>query len=307
MNQPIVLLTLLLFWGGTLVAAGLVWRWYTAQQAARQRFFDTDEASVAAETDLRDMHWIRRWLYRAGYRSPETVRQWWVATAVCTIVGLTVSVVFVFSGVQALMIRTVTLVPGGTGDVFLPMAYLAPWFLGITLSLLPWLVVRQRRRDRIQQIEHDLPLALELMATLSQAGLGFDAALSRVMETRLGFRPLGRELRSYQADIMAGRARSDCLRRFAWRADVHGVSILSSALVQADQVGMGIADVLRRQSEDLRSRRRERANMFAMGLATKRMFPLVICFLPGLFVWTLGPVFIQLIQMADTFTQIRNF
>ena len=48
-------------------------------------------------------------------------------------------------------------------------------------------------------------------------------------------------------------------------------------------------------------------NMFAMGLATKRMFPLVICFLPGLFVWTLGPVFIQLIQMADTFTQVRNF
>jgi len=295
------------FWGLSLIGIGFLWRSLRAWQLTQSRWDASEEITPTSETDLRDMHWLRRWLYRAGYRSEDAWTWWLVATILFVVVGSIVAVLFVLSGMQTLMIRTITLVPGGTGEVFLPLAYLAPWFLAITLGLTPWLIVRQRRRDRVQKIEQDLPLAMELLATLSQAGLGFDAALSRVMETRLAIRPLGKELRSYQSDIMSGRARSECLRRLAWRADVPGLSILTSALVQADQVGMGISDVLRRQADDLRSRRRERANMFAMGLATKRMFPLVICFLPGLFVWTLGPVFIQLIQMADTFTQVRNF
>ncbi|WDI42517.1 type II secretion system F family protein [Bremerella sp. P1] len=295
------------FWGVSLIGIALLWRSLRAWQLTQLRWEASEEVTTTSETDLRDMHWLRRWLYRAGYRSDDAWTWWLVATIMFVAIGAVVAILLVLSGVQTLMVRTITLVPGGTGEVFLPLAYLAPWFLAITLGLTPWLIVRQRRRDRVQKIEQDLPLAMELLATLSQAGLGFDAALSRVMETRLAIRPLGKELRSYQADVMSGRARSECLRRLAWRADVPGLSILTSALVQADQVGMGISDVLRRQADDLRSRRRERANMFAMGLATKRMFPLVICFLPGLFVWTLGPVFIQLIQMADTFTQVRNF
>jgi len=295
------------FWGVSLIGIALLWRSLRAWQLTQSRWEASEETTTISETDLRDMHWLRRWLYRAGYRTEDAWTWWLIATILFVAIGSVVALLFVLSGAQTLMIRTITLVPGGTGEVFLPLAYLAPWFLAITLGLTPWLIVRQRRRDRVQKIEQDLPLAMELLATLSQAGLGFDAALSRVMETRLAIRPLGKELRSYQADVMSGRARSECLRRLAWRADVPGLSILTSALVQADQVGMGISDVLRRQADDLRSRRRERANMFAMGLATKRMFPLVICFLPGLFVWTLGPVFIQLIQMADTFTQVRNF
>lgn len=295
------------FWGITLVGIALAWRSMRAWQMARARWLNQEETSATRETDLRDMPWLNRWLYRAGFRSQDAARWWWISTILFVIGGIATATFFILSGVQTLMIRTITLVPGGTGEVFLPLAYLAPWFLAITLGLGPWLLVRQKRRERVQKIEQDLPLAMELLATLSQAGLGFDASLSRVMETRLAGRPLGMELRSYQGDILSGRTRSECLRRLAWRADVPGLSILTSALVQADQVGMGISDVLRRQADDLRSRRRERANMFAMGLATKRMFPLVVCFLPGLFVWTLGPVFIQLIQMADTFTQVRNF
>ena len=83
--------------------------------------------------------------------------------------------------------------------------------------------------------------------------------------------------------------------------------MLVSALVQAEQLGSGIAQTLRRQADDLRDRRRERANAFAMALPIKRMFPLVVCFLPGIFVWTLGPFFVQLFQIADTFLKVRNF
>ncbi|PQO38046.1 type II secretion system F family protein [Blastopirellula marina] len=307
MNSPWLLFAVVSFWIAALIGIVFAWRSLWAWETARSRWLVQETEGSTSDTDLRDMPWLRRWLYRAGYRG-ENASGWWISLSLMFfVIGGIAATLFVLSGVQTLMIRTISLVPGGTGDVFVPLAYLAPWFLGLTLGLTPWLIVRQKRRERVQKIEQDLPLAMELMATLSQAGLGFDAALSRVMETRLALRPLGKEFRSYQADIMSGRTRSECLRRLAWRADVSGLSILSSALVQADQVGMGISDVLRRQAEDLRSRRRERANMFAMGLATKRMFPLVICFLPGLFVWTLGPVFIQLIQMADTFTQVRNF
>ena len=68
------------------------------------------------------------------------------------------------------------------------------------------------------------------------------------------------------------------------------MTILVSALAQAEQLGAGIAEALHRQAADLRDRRRERANAFAMALPIKRMFPLVICFMPGIFVWTLGPI-----------------
>ena len=79
-----------------------------------------------------------------------------------------------------------------------------------------------------------------------------------------------------------------------------------SALVQAEQVGMGISGVLRRQANDMRNHRREKANAFAASLPVKRMLPLVICFMPGLFVWTLGPFFLQLFKIADSFIQTRG-
>ena len=78
-------------------------------------------------------------------------------------------------------------------------------------------------------------------------------------------------------------------------------------MVQAEQLGMGIARVLRQQAEDVRNRRRERAIAFANSLPVKRVIPLVICFLPGLFVWTLGPAFVQLFKIADSFIQVQNF
>ena len=99
----------------------------------------------------------------------------------------------------------------------------------------------------------------------------------------------------------------ESLRRFSARIDLPSVSAFVSALVQAEQLGMGIARVLRQQADDVRSRRRERAIAFANSLPTKRVIPLVICFLPGLFVWTLGPAFVQLFKMAESFIQLRNF
>ena len=185
------------------------------------------------------------------------------------------------------------------GDLLVPIAYLAPWTVFLILVLLPWMVVRRSRRQRVEKVEQDLPISLELLATLSEAGLGFDAALSRVLDSVMEDRPLAREFRTYQSDLLAGRTRVEALRRLARRLEVSSVTILVSALVQAEQLGSGIAQALRRQADDLRDRRRERANAFAMALPVKRMFPLVVCFMPGIFVWTLGPSLTSLFQFAE--------
>jgi tight adherence protein C len=227
--------------------------------------------------------------------------------AVAILVGFGGAILFRISGLQAWMEQTVVLVPGGVGETFLPVVWIAPWLIAILISSIPILVVRQSRRSRVASIEQDLPLALELMATLSESGLGFDAALARLLNTKLAGRPLANELAQYQTEILAGRGRVDCLRRLSAHVRVGAMSIFVSALVQAEQLGMGIARVLRQQADDLRARRRERAIAFANALPVKRLFPLVICFLPGLFVWTLGPAFIQLFKLAETFTAVREF
>jgi len=77
--------------------------------------------------------------------------------------------------------------------------------------------------------------------------------------------------------------------------------VFVSALVQAEQIGASIAETLRRQSEDVRDRRRERALLLAQALPVKLFFPLVLCFLPGILLSTLGPALYQLIRVSERF------
>jgi tight adherence protein C len=264
------------------------------------RFLDADGQKPAAGDWRNQQNWLSRWLSLAGYRSPDAVA-WFV---VATLLSILAGALLVYGIYRVHMIREavdlLAKIPGGIGDVLTPPVYICPWLVLLALALLPVAVVRRSRRKRVEQIEMDLPLALELLATLSEAGLGFDAALARILQSGLADRVLAHELRSFQADLMSGRTRIEAMRRLARRMQVSTVSVLVSALVQAEQLGTGIAMVLRRQADDLRERRRERANSFAASLAVKRMFPMVICFLPALFVWALGPVFTQLFHMADS-------
>jgi len=298
---------------GLLAAVVLAWRWLVQRLKAQQRWYEPsprDPATAAgspAAGELDRRNALGRWLYRAGFRAPAAAPLFLVATGLCIALGLAIALVFTLSGLQNLMEQTVVLVPGGVGETFLPVVWVAPWLIFVMIGCTPWLIVRRARRQRVEQVEQDLPLALELLSTLSEAGLGFDAALTRILKTRLSGRPLATDFQMFQADLLAGRARIESLRRFSARIDLPSVSVFVSALVQAEQLGMGIARVLRQQADDVRARRRERAIAFANALPTKRVIPLVVCFLPGLFVWTLGPAFVKLFKMAETFIQVRNF
>ena len=295
---------------GVMVAAVVAWRGWLLRRRTREHWLENvlhseqQADSLALGADAR--HGLVRWLALAGFRSSPSAPLYVTCTLVCLVAGVFLAAGLQISGIQNAMERSLGGVPGGVGEAFLPAAWAAPWLIPVLFACLPFLFVRRARRQRVELVEQDLPLVLELLSTLSEAGLGFDAALGRILNTRLAGRPLAGELRTFQADLLAGRSRIESLRRLSSRLEVPSVSVTVSALAQAEQLGMGIARVLRQQADDVRARRREKVIAFANTLATKRVIPMVICFLPGLFVWTLGPAFVQLFKMVETFIQIRS-
>jgi len=167
-------------------------------------------------------------------------------------------------------------VPGGAGDALAAILSVGHWILLVVLTMVPTLFVRAARRERVRAVEQDLPLVLELFATMAEAGLGFDAALMKVVRAQGSRRPLVQELLGFQYDMLAGMPRTQALRQLARRVSVGSLTSFTSALVQADEVGASLTDTLRHQADDLRQRRREEALLKAQALPVKLVFPLVI-------------------------------
>lgn len=155
-----------------------------------------------------------------------------------------------------------------------------------------WLSGRITRRR--QRVNLELPDALDLIVVSLEAGLGFEAALVRITDRADGV--LAEELRRVLADMNVGRGRRHALQALAARTGVPAISSLVSAILQAEQTGMSIAQVLRGQSDHLRVVRRQRAEEAAMKAPLKMLFPLVFFIFPSLFVVILGPAVLQLLQ-----------
>jgi tight adherence protein C len=243
---------------------------------------------------------LSRWLALAGYRSPRAAERFFGITAALFVVGVVFLIALRWSGIIRAAITGLESIPGAVSELFLPVIQGGPWFVLVLLVSSPWLVVRSSRRRIVTEVECDLPLVLELLATLSEAGIGFDSAIERVVAAQPTDRPLSAELRAFQRETLSGRPRVAALRRMSRRLDVPSLTIFISAVVQAEQIGSGVADVFRRQADDARDRRRDRALNLAQSLPVKLLFPLVICFLPAIFVVTLGPIFLQFFKLAET-------
>jgi tight adherence protein C len=164
--------------------------------------------------------------------------------------------------------------------------------LGAVGLVLPyfWLVNRIRRRQTI--ITKSLPDSFDLVTTCVEAGLGLDAALARVAEKVEG--PFAEELSRTLREVGMGRMRRDALQELGERTGVPDLVTFVNAVVQAEQMGTGIGQVLRVQSEQLRLRRRQRAEEKANQAPVKMVFPLVLCIFPTLFLVILGPAGITL-------------
>lgn len=295
-------------WLAAIVALGLLMRRMLLRSRLTQRLYEEGPRPISAARDAaEERSSLGRWLFLAGFRGRYATGSFIVLAVAAALAGLGIALILWSQQANAGLLDVLADFPGGIGDLLVPFVYLAPWLLALTIACLPWLYVRYARRKRVEQIEQDLPLTLELLAMLGESGLGFDAALERVLHSQPAGRPLVRELRTFQLDTLAGRPRVECFRRLARRIEVSSLNVFVSALVQAEQVGAGSASVLRRQADDLRERRREDAMAMAMAMPVKRLFPLIICFLPGIFVAALGPTSYEFFQYADTVIQLREF
>ena len=155
-----------------------------------------------------------------------------------------------------------------------------------------WLGRRVRKRQKLILLM--IPDALDLLTISVRAGLGFDAALGRVVDKLQG--PLTDEFRRALAEVRVGKARRDALRDIVPRTEVAPLTNFIGAIIQAEQLGVSISKVLQVQSEQLRIERRQRAEEQAAKAPIKMLFPLVGCIFPSLFIVILGPAIILIVQ-----------
>lgn len=166
---------------------------------------------------------------------------------------------------------------------------------GLVLGFLaPGLYLYQKAYDRTQRITRDLPDAIDLMTISVESGLGFDAAVQQVARNTEG--PVADEFARVLREMQIGQGRSSALRAMAERTDVTDLKSFVSAMVQADSFGIPVAQVLRVQSQEMRVKRRQRAEEKAQQVPVKITVPLIFFILPCLFVAVMGPAAIGIMD-----------
>lgn len=158
----------------------------------------------------------------------------------------------------------------------------------------PNMYLYQLGYDRTQKMERALPDALDLLTISVESGLGFDAALAQVARNTEG--PLADEFARVLQEMQIGLGRGAALRALADRTHVPDVRGFVGAMVQADALGIPIAQVLRVQSKEIRTKRRQKAEEAAQKVAIKILIPLIFCILPCLFIAVLGPAGITMFE-----------
>jgi len=218
---------------------------------------------------------LRRHLAWAGRPSSESLS---------TIIGR--KVIYLIGGACVGLLLGVLL--GGWWVLLLPALAVAGFFA-------PDLILYNQADHRTQEIQYQLPDALDLLNLCVESGLGLQAALARVAETQEGpvAAEFGRVLQEMQLGVsrtaafesMAARTKQDDLRRFV------------TAMLQVDKLGIPVANVLREQAREMRAVRHARAREQAQKVPVKILGPLMLCFLPGLFIIILGPAAITAVDV----------
>jgi len=222
----------------------------------------------------KDLSTNKLMLVRAGYRRPEAI----MAMRGAKVLGpiILVAVVY-FTGLYTLNPIIILLV-AGVGGFLLPDL---------------WLARRVSRRQNI--LRKALPDALDLLVVCIEAGLGLDQAFMRVsQELRITHPELCGELDLVNAQIRVGRTRIEALRELASRTGVDDIKALVAMLIQTDRFGTSVAQSLRVHADDMRMKRRQRAEEAAAKTPVKMVPPLVFFIFPALFVVILGPAMITI-------------
>jgi len=151
----------------------------------------------------------------------------------------------------------------------------------------PDFYIRSKIKDRQKAIQKYLPDAIDILAISVEAGQGFDGALESLSKRK--HNALTGEFDRFRLEVSAGKGRKEAFRDLALRTGVEDLNAFVAAMIQADQLGIGIAQVLRTQAEELRVKRRQRAEEKARQAPIKMLFPLIMLMFPSLFIVILGP------------------
>ncbi|RME75066.1 MAG: type II secretion system F family protein [Chloroflexi bacterium] len=165
--------------------------------------------------------------------------------------------------------------------------------------LMPLLWLRSKIRQRQDEIIKTLPDALDLLTITVEAGLGLDGAMQKVAEKWDNH--LARGFAKVIQEIRLGVTRREALKNMDRSMEVPDVTTFVAAIIQAEQLGVSIAKVLRVQSKQMRQKRRQRAEELANKAPIKMLFPMVFLIFPALFIILLGPAFLQVMETLDIF------
>lgn len=159
-----------------------------------------------------------------------------------------------------------------------------------------WLKSKVRTRQRL--IQRALPDALDLIVVSMEAGLALDGAIAKVVEKTRG--PLKDELKRMLQEIQLGKPRRDAFRQLGQRTGVPELTALVNSVVQADQMGVSMAQVMRTQADEARLKRRQHAEEKAHQAAVKMLVPLVLFILPSVMIVTVGPAALSIFKQFSS-------
>ncbi|MCB9461893.1 MAG: type II secretion system F family protein [Anaerolineaceae bacterium] len=239
-------------------------------------FFNSIANVLSKVTPQRQLESMRRQLEQAGLTTDPT--QFFLQRIIFTIVLGVVGLIVGFSLLRSDITQGLAWTLGGAALGF----------------YLPVLLLRSKIGRRQDAIQRALPDALDLLVICVEAGLGFDQAMGKVYEKwdnelALAF---GRVLR----EIQLGKQRKVALKDMSDRMDIPDVNSFVAAIIQAEQLGVSMGKILRVQSDQMRVKRRQRAQEKAHQAPVKMMFPMVLLIFPSMWVVLLGPALLQIMD-----------
>jgi tight adherence protein C len=163
---------------------------------------------------------------------------------------------------------------------------------------LPNLVLRYKIADRQREIFESFPDALDLLIICVEAGLGLDQAIAKVAaEIDIKSKVLAQELQLVLMELRSGFSRETALRHLALRTGIEEIDLLVAMMIQADRFGTSMGDSLRVHADNLRTKRRQRAEEAAAKIAVKLLMPLIFMIFPTLMLVLVGPAMIQIYRV----------
>lgn len=268
-------------WGLVPARAGVDARRFSGPVPAR--------APGAATSETQDLPPVLRWISSASARTRLERNLSLAGLSATWPVARVLRIKLIASGV-ALALAIMFVVPAASLFRFVIAAAVV---LGV--YLLPDVVVGGRARERQDLIQQELADALDEITISIEAGLSLETAVARAGEYGKG--PLAQELTRTVQDMRVGFTRKEAYMALAERTAVTDLRRFARAIMQADQYGVSVGNVVRGQAKELRGKRKQRAEERAMKVPVQVLFPLMFCILPVLFVVVLGPAVINLVDV----------